>query len=240
VSWEHTRVEELLAARALGGLDGDEAALAERALLEHVPGCERCRRALDGFSMVAGDLALEAIPVAPPGDALTGLRRETGGDRKRPRWRPGWVAAGAAAAVLLGLSGWSLALLVGLSGRLEEAEIQQGWLVDAVSTATHPSHQVLALTGGGTERVSVVFVPGDERSYLMATNLPEPEHAYHVWFTGGGRVWRAGVLEVTHGWAMMPVETNPAEWELVMLTDEPRGGGPDPEASPLVSATVSA
>jgi hypothetical protein len=240
VSWDHERVEELLAARALGALDGDDAALAERALLEHVPGCDRCRRALDGFGTVAGDLALAAPAVAPPETLLVRLRREVGGRRPRRRWNAGWVAGAAAAVVLIGLSTWTLATAMGLSGRLEDAEVQTGWLVDALSTATHPSSQVLALAGGSDARVSVLSVPGDDRSYLMATNLPEPRFTYHVWFTGGGKTWHAGVLEIHHGWGMMPVETNPEEWEVVMLTDERRGGGPSPETSPLVSATVSA
>jgi hypothetical protein len=142
--------------------------------------------------------------------------------------------------VLVGLSGWSLLTAVGLSGRLEEAEVQTGWLVDALSTATHPSSEVLALAGGSEARVSVLSVPGDEGSYLMATNLPDARYTYHVWFLGQGRTWHAGILEVRHGWGMMPVDTNPERWQTVMLTDEPRGGGPSPEASPLVSATVSA
>jgi anti-sigma-K factor RskA len=239
VSWNHERVEELLAGRALDGLDPEDAALAERALLEHVPGCERCRRALDGFATVAGDLALGAPAVAPPETLLPRLRRAAQ-PRSRRRWSTAWVAAGALGLVLAVASGWSLVTAVGLSGRLEEAEIQTGWLVDAVSTATHPSHEVLALTGGGDERVSVLFVPGDERSYLMATNLPDPRFGYHVWFLGQGKTWHAGRLEVTHGWGMMPVDTNPDRWEVVMLTDEPRGGGPEPEVSPLVSARVTA
>jgi Anti-sigma-K factor rskA len=239
VSWDHERVEELLAARALGGLDGDDAALAERALLEHVPGCERCRRALDGFGMVAGDLALAAPAVAPPEVLLPRLRRVIGLSRRRRWWRPAWLAGGAAAVALVGLSGWALFTAVGLSGRLEQAEVQTGWLVDALSTSTHPSSEVLALTGSGEARVSVLSVPGDDRSYLMATNLPEPRFTYHVWFTGGGKTWHAGVLKTHRGWGMMPVETNPEKWEVVMLTDERTGGGPTPEASPLVSATVS-
>jgi Anti-sigma-K factor rskA len=240
VSWDHERVEELLAGRAVGALDGDDAALAERALLEHVPGCERCRRAMDGFATVSGDLALAAPAVAPPETVLAGLRRQIGAERPRRRWGMGWVAGAAAAVVLVGLSSWSLLTAIGLSGRLEEAEIQTGWLVDALSTATHPSSRVLPLSGGSEARVSVLSVPGDDRSYLMATNLPEPRFTYHVWFTGGGKTWHAGVLEIHHGWGMMPVETNPEQWEVVMLTDERPGGGPSPATSPLVSATVSA
>jgi hypothetical protein len=240
VSWDHDRVEELLAARALGGLDGDDAALAERAMLEHVPGCERCRRALDGFATASGDLALAAPAVAPPETVLQDLRRRIRVPRARRAWRPAWIAGAAAAAVLVGVSSWSLVTAMGLSGRLQQAEIQTGWLVDALSTAAHPSSEVLALAGSNDARVSVLSIPGDKHSYLMATNLPDPRFTYHVWFAGGGRTWHAGVLEVHRGWGMMPVETNPDRWEVVMLTDEPRGAGPAPEASPLVSATVAA
>ncbi len=236
MSWEHERVEELLASYVLDGLDAEDQALAERALLEHVPGCERCRGSLDGFRMVAGDLAL-AAPAAPPPDTLLPRLR-----RSPPRPRRGWIGWGlgaTAAVVLIGMSAWSLTLVAGLSGRLDEAQRTQGWLVDALSTATHPSSRVLALDGTAGVQVSVLSVPGSEHSYLMATNLPDPSFTYHVWFRGGGKTWHAGTLDVIHGWAMMPVETNPDRWETVLLTDEPRAN-PVPKASPLVSATVEA
>ena len=238
MSWVHDRVEELMAAYVLDGLDPEDGALAERALLEHIPGCARCRRALDGFRMVAGDLALAAPAAAPPDPLLPRVRRSLDPPRRRRAW-PAWALGVAAAVVLIGMSGWTLSMVAGLAGRLEDAQRTQGWLVDALSTATYPSSRVLALEGANEARVSVLSIPGGEQSYLMATNLPEPAHSYQVWFQGGGEVWHGGTLEVFHGWAMMPVETNPDRWETVLLTDEP-GGRPAPRASPLVSATVAA
>jgi Anti-sigma-K factor rskA len=236
VTWEHERVEELLAGYALGGLDPDEAGLAERALLEHVPGCQRCRQALDEFRLVAGDLALAVPAASPPDTLLPRIRRSLAPSRRRRVW-PAWALGSAATVILLGLSGWSLSLVSGLSGRLDEAQRTQGWLVDAVSTATHPSSEVLPLAGATDARVSVLYVPHEEGLYLVASRLPEPRFSYHVWFMGSGETWHAGVLETTHGWGMMPLRTDPDRWQLVMLTDEPRGR-PAPEASPLVSATV--
>lgn len=238
MSWEHERVEELLAGHVLDGLDAEDAALAERALLEHVPGCARCRRALDDYRLVAGDLALAAPAAAPPDPLLPRIRRSLAPARRRRAW-PAWALGATVGVILIGLSGWSLVLVAGLSGRLDDAQVTQGWLVDALSTATHPSSQVLPLDGANEARVTVLSVPGSEQSYLMATNLPDPRFAYHVWFQGAGETLHAGVLEVFHGWGMMPVETNPDQWEVVLLTDEPRGH-PAPEASPLVSANVEA
>jgi anti-sigma factor RsiW len=236
VTWQHERVEELLSGYALGGLDPDDAALTERALLEHVPGCGRCRRALDEYRLVAGDLALAAPAIPPPDTLLPRVRRSLARVGPRRAWLA-WALGATAAVVLIGMSGWSLVLISGLSGRLDEAQRTQGWLVDALSTATHPSSEVLALDGAEDVRVSVLYVPGSDESYLMATNLPDPRFTYHVWFQGGGTTWHGGVLEVFHGWGMMPVETDPDRWEVVLLTDEPPGR-PGPRASPLVSAAV--
>ena len=41
---DHSEIEELLAVRALGGLEPDEERALERAMAEHGPDCEVCRR----------------------------------------------------------------------------------------------------------------------------------------------------------------------------------------------------
>jgi hypothetical protein len=235
VSWEHERVEELLAGHALGGLDPEDASLAERALEEHVPECERCRRAWDGFREVASDLALAAPAMEPPETLDARIRR---GLRPRSRVRPLAAATTAAAAVLVAFSGFSVLRAGQLGDQLEASETTQNSLFDVVSTVAHPEHQTIALTGNSRAGAALYYVPGEERGYLMAKNLPPPRHEYHVWFVADGNVWHAGVLDVESGRAVLRCRTDPAKWDAVMLIDEP--GRPQPVSSPLVSATVAA
>jgi anti-sigma-K factor RskA len=235
VSWDHQRVEELLAGHALGGLDPEDAELAERALEEHVVDCEQCRRAWDGYREVASDLALAAPAVAPSDLLDARLRRSL---RKRDAIRPLTAAATAATALLVVFSGFSVIRSGQLGQRLEQAEATQNSLFDVVSTVAHPDHQTIRLTGQSDAGASLYYVPGEEHGVLMAVNLPQPDHEYHVWFVGSGRVWHAGVLQVEGGRGVLPCGTDPAKWDAVMLIDE--AARPEPATSPLVSATVGA
>lgn len=63
---EHERVEELLAVRALGGLEPRELDEYERIRVEHGLDCEVCRRAELEFDEIAGRLAFALGPVAVP------------------------------------------------------------------------------------------------------------------------------------------------------------------------------
>ena len=235
MTWEHQRVEELLAGHALGGLDPEDASLAERALEEHVPECERCRRAWDGFREVASDLALAAPALTPPDTLDARIRR---GVRPVNRIRPLTAAATAAAAVLVAFSGFSMLRADQLGDRLDEAEATQNSLFGLVSTVAHPEHETIPLTGDSDAGAALYYVPGEGRGFLMARNLPAPRHEYHVWFSSNGQVWHAGVLDVERGLAVLPCRTDPTQWDAVMLTDEP--GRPRPVSSPLISATVAA
>ena len=61
---DHTVIEELLAIRSLGGLDGDDVARLDRELAAHGD-CEECRRLTDEYAETAGRLgfALDPTPV---------------------------------------------------------------------------------------------------------------------------------------------------------------------------------
>jgi hypothetical protein len=234
VTWDHERVEELLAGHALGGLDPEEASLAERALEEHVADCEICRRAWDDYREVAADLALTAPAVAPSELLEARLLRAL---KPKPGIRPLTAAATAATALLVAVSGFSVIRAGQLGSRLDEAQATQNSLFDVVSTVAHPDHETIPLTGQSDAGAALYYVPGEERGYLMAANLPPPRHEYHVWFVKDGQVWHAGVLQVEGGRGVLPCRTDPSEWDAVMLIDEPQR--PEPNASPLISATVA-
>lgn len=234
VTWDHARVEELLAAHALRGLEGEDAELAERALVEHMPRCPRCRAAHEAFTELAGDVGLMAPPVAPPATLQARVRRLW-----EPVPRPGrgrWAAAiSVAVLAVVGLGVWNLTLL----GRLGRAETRQAWLTEAVSTVTRPGAATVSLAGRTRANVTLMHDPSGRDAYLFATRLPRTDGVYRVWFVGAGRRWTPGVLEPDErGVAMMPVRTDLRRWELVMVIQEGRDRIPGPDASPLVSARM--
>jgi Anti-sigma-K factor rskA, C-terminal len=238
MSWEHERVEELLAARALGGLEGDDAALAERAVIEHVQECERCRRTHDAYLSLSGELGLAAPPVDPPGALEARLRRTVGAGRPRhPGKARAWIAGAAAAAAIVGMAGlasWNLVLAESLG----DTRLRQGWLLDAMTTLGDPGAEVVPLAGGTDARAAVMYVEGREGLYLVAARLPETDGVYRVWFVSGSKTWTPGVLETDFGSGMLPIRTSMDRWEAVMVTEEPDTDSPTPAASPVVSATV--
>jgi anti-sigma-K factor RskA len=117
---EHETIEELLAARALGGLETDEERELDRLLAEHGD-CEACRRLAREAAETAAALALTLEPVAPPAgiierilaaeppttaaepaDELTRRRAARSAQPPRRSSRP-WWSVGAVAAALVAL-----------------------------------------------------------------------------------------------------------------------------------------
>lgn len=236
MSWEHERVEELLAVHALGGLDPADAELAERAIAEHLPGCDACRRAWDDYRVVASDLALAAPAMEPPETLEVRIRRRV---EERPRRTMARTLGAAAAAILIGVTAATAIRSLDLADRVSAAERQEDSLFGALRTISHPSKETVEMADGPEmdRRVAAYYVPGERRMFIVAEGLPRPRHAYHVWCLGSSGSWHGGVLRVENGHGMLQLRTDPEKWDAILLTDE-RVAGPSPHSSPLLSGDL--
>jgi hypothetical protein len=236
VTWSHAHVEQLLAGHALGVLDPDDAALAERALLEHVPDCSRCRRAMEAYRAVAGDLALASVPVAPPASLE---RRVVGAVRPASAGtRPGSVARwlGAAAAVL------AVAALVGsnlmLAGRVNRAEARQALMVEVMTTVGSEDAFVIPMRGAPGVRAAMIYVRGKPDAYFVASGLPEPEGEYRLWLIGAEGPISLGAFVPDRGIALVRSRVEADGLRGVMVTEEPSPGAREPAGQVVVSARI--
>ena len=101
---DHGLIEELLALRALGGLEPEDDATLRAAMTAHGD-CEECRRLEAGFEETAGLLgfALEPVPVREElaDRVLERARNSRRAGERRPRRRAALVAVAAALVIVL-------------------------------------------------------------------------------------------------------------------------------------------
>jgi anti-sigma-K factor RskA len=234
MTWDHPRVEELLAGHALGVLDADEEALAERALVEHVPECSRCRRALGGYEALAGDLALAAAPVVPPDGLRRRVLRTAGPSLRAPAF-PLWVGAAAAAVAVATLAGWNVLMVA----RLERAEARQALMVEAVAAVGRPDASVVPMQGAPGVRAAMIYVHEKHEAYFVASGLPQPEGDYQLWLVGSSGWVSLGTFDPQGGIALIRSGTVADGLREVVVTEEPEGGSDRPSGERIVSAEIS-
>jgi Anti-sigma-K factor rskA len=174
---DHTRIEELLAIRALGGLDPQDEAELEREMASHGPDCEECRRLETEFEETAGRLAFALNPVA--------VREGFAGETFERAFGPATQPAGARGAETT-RRGW-LRPLVGVAAAV--VLFAAGVLVGSAVTGEQPSEKTVLTFQSETEpgTLAAAFTPGSSGVYMVGTGLPPlPEgKVYELWlFTG--------------------------------------------------------
>ncbi len=225
---EHEQVQAILAARALGALDDAESDAADGLIERHLPTCDPCKGALEGFEAVAGELALAEPSRQPPASLEARLRREVAGPRVSARVGA-WVTA-VAAIVALVLGAFSLHL----NGRVSRAERAQAQAAELISAVTVPQSKVVPLAARRTtdpgHAVAAVFVPGGGRLYVVG-NLPAPssDRVYQVWLGRQGRFASGGTfVPDPRGFVMLRVPREASEYDHVLITEEPGEGSARP------------
>ena len=223
---EHERIDELLAGYALLSLSGPDAAETDRLLAEHVPTCLRCRQTLDGFQMLAGDLALDADPVTPPELLLPRIQRAIdevplAGRSSR---RGAFVALAASVVALVAMGGLSFALV----GQASQARDQTATALEVLSVMRSPGAtpvsvdpQIGTPSGSGFVEVSA---PEVRRLYLATDGCPDPApgYAYQLWLGSAGSFIPVGTMFRPDGGVVLLELTvvDPERFDEIWITEE--------------------
>jgi hypothetical protein len=227
VTEDHERIDELLAGYVLLSLSGEEAAEADRILVDHVPTCATCRATLSEFQAVSGDLALAASPVDPPETLLPRLHHamdEVPLAGRTPR-RGALIAVAASAVALVAMGGVSLVL----GNRLSNAETRTGTALEILSAMRAPgaspvnvSPQDQTPPDSGMVEVSA---PDIRRLYIAAEFCPEPApgHAYQLWLGSNGEWSPVGdMFWPDDGVLLLEVEgVDVSQYDEIWITQEP-------------------
>lgn len=226
---DHSVIEELLAIRALGGLDADDEITLQRLMAEHGPDCEECRRLQDEFDGTAGLLgfALDPVPVDPRiADRILVQPRPTAGRDAPPTERPGrrWPALVAVAAAVV---------LVLVSIALFRPRTQT---IAGVSFG----QQVITFEGG-TGEVAMAYSPGEPGALIVGRDLPTPgaDRTYEIWAITGTTPVSAGCVSPTDGQLATFTDLDVSASDLMAITVESSSCPSAPTTQPVYTATLA-
>ena len=222
---DHERIEELLAAKSLDGLEPADVAELEQLQASHGPRCEECRRLEDELAEVAGRLAFAAAPAEVPAgfeDRLVAAATipERRGSHRARRW--GALAAAAAVLVVAGGFGGYLLRSPGTTG----VEIQGA--------------RITRLHGTGQGNVALAYVPKSQQWFLVGANLPDAPtgKVYELWLFHGKTPAPAGTFTPQNGVALLNVPSAASTANLAAITIEEAPGAQRPTTQPIFAGSV--
>jgi hypothetical protein len=236
---DHTTIDELLAARALDGLDAQDAARLERELEAHGD-CAECRRLEAEHAEVAGMLALALEPrpvdervvdrilaaavadVAPDAAPDAPADLDASADELAPRrdarvgrWRAAFVVA----------AGVALALAFVLAMR--------------PSGPTTVPTTIVSFQGSPGE-LAMAFTPGERGAWVWGTGLPDPgdDKVYEIWMFRNGTPIRGACLSPSDGAGAAFVDADVSSAEQMAVTVESSDCPDAPTTEPIHTAEL--
>ena len=212
---DHGLIEELLALRALGGLEPEDDATLRAAMAAHGD-CEECRRLEAGFDETAGLLGF-ALEPAPVREELADrvLERARGSrrvDDRRPRRRAALVAVAVAS----------------LRPRTQPI------------IAASPAQQVVRFQGG-TGALAMVYAPGQPGALIWGEGLPSPGagKTYEIWMITGSTPVSTGCASPTDGELAAYTSADVNGSDVMAVTVEPTSCPAAPTTQPMYTATLA-
>ena len=240
---DHQGIEEMMAARALGGLSASDEAELELLRAEHGRDCEECLRLEAVYGEVSGRLAfaLDPQPVRPEmADEILDRADEraeappAGRAGVRPARGRRLVAAATAAAILVagGVGGY----VIGHSGaQSSEVQAVAGFVSD-------PAARVVHLSGSGTGKLSLAYQPGRRSAFLFGTDVPATPagKVYELWrFGRSGPPIPSGTFTASGAVVVLHVAADLSKAKTIAVTVERAPGAKQPTTSPIYSALVT-
>lgn len=230
---DHALIEELIAVRALGGLDGGDDDALQREMAEHGPECAECRRLEAEYGEIAGRLAF----ALDPAEVRQGLEDDlvaaatadpfpAGTEPEAPRARRGLglrSLVAVAAALVLFAGGWAF-------GSLSSGG-------DAV-----PKDARVVAFEGATGELSLAYRPGETGVYLLGSGFePQPEDlAYELWSFRGETPVRGGCFRpAPDGSVFAFLDTEIGVTELMAVTLESSSCPSAPTTEPILLAELT-
>ncbi|MEX1046334.1 MAG: anti-sigma factor [Actinomycetota bacterium] len=219
---DHERIEELLAGYVLQGLSGDDAREADGLLTDHVPGCARCRRVLDDFQSVTGELGFAATPADPPDTLLPRLRKALR-DRPVRTLRPFMMTVAAAMIVAVGaMAGWNVLL----RHRVSDTELARSDLARIVDHATEPGSTMVSLHAGAThpEDMLAAYDGGEPQVWIVGVDVPPPAkgNVYRIWLNQDGDYIAVDEFwPDENGWVERFITFDLTRYDELIITEEP-------------------
>ena len=258
---DHERFAELAAGHALHALEPAD----EQAFRVHLSDCADCRRETALHTDTLGHLAYAAAPAALPVGILAGIRAEIGDARLLPLPQPAaepislaaartrrtrrtldsrtWLGAAAAAALVMSLGVWNVAL----HRDQTQGNVRASRLQTAVQTLEHGAEHSVQLKDSNGQPVAVAVVGADTVSLVIDGLAPnDMTWTYVLWQRGKYGVIRPlGRFDV-HGKGVavmknMPLARDIAGVEGFAVTREPGHRAPtSPGSSPVATGAVTA
>jgi anti-sigma-K factor RskA len=237
-------VAALISAHALGALDPDQAALAER----HIAASDACRRAYEDALETAAALAMAVADSEPPADLrdrILAAARAEPAQAAIPAARPaaprrslrlaglltpssGFAVLGVAAAIAFAL------VAVSQHNSASNAEDSQAALVSILSS---PGARIVPLssTGGGSPGGRVIVANG-RAALVSSLQNPPAGRTYQAWGLRPGGA--APVPLPTFSGNGVVILDDVGKYNGVGVTVEPQGGSQRPSAAPFVVASL--
>jgi anti-sigma-K factor RskA len=229
----HDRIEELLAAQALDGLDAGEREELARERAAHGVDCAECAALEREFSEVAGLLALSLPPAPVTVPDLRAAPAAAATEASGPKTRTTrWLAVAAAFVLLVVGAGAGYLLAQARHGN------SQGEL--AAYLAAPETRFLPFRSDGGSGHLLLASDPSAPDAYVLGGNVGTPAagETYQLWTIKGKTPIPGPTFQPAAGRVVVHLDTSLSGASAVAVTVEPSGGSQAPTTTPIFVAPV--